>query len=483
MELGIRGRVLAPSKKYSTDRSPYEIKPTAVAIPVDERDVVDLVNYARANTISITARGAGSNLSGSAVGNGLIVDFTRMNFIQELSGKTMRVGPGVIFNDINKKARSKNFFLPYDPSSGSFCTIGGNVSTKAAGLHSVKYGSVDNAVKSMRFVDFTGRIIDTADNIPLDMEQKISSLRNQLLSDSNVMALLKKREGLKTSSGYNICALYKYKKISDIVTHLLVGSVGTLGLITEIELALTPLPKNKITCLAYFNSLKDSGSAVMEIKNLKPSGLEIMDSFSLDILRRHKFAIPDAKAALLIEFDSKLTKSDLEKILRNYKASYAIETSPKKQEHLWNVRRSLLTLVEKGKKVKAFVEDIGVPPQHIASFIVDLQNIFTKNKIGAVIFGHAGEGNLHLRPVIPKRNWKVTVKKIADACYGAALKYGGTITAEHGIGRNKAPYVKQEWGNEIYEYFREIKYIFDPEGIFNPGVMFSDVDITEGMKY
>ena len=129
------------------------------------------------------------------------------------------------------------------------------------------------------------------------------------------------------------------------------------------------------------------------------------------------------------------------------------------------------------------MEDVGVPARHLANFILDLQNIFIKNKIEAVIFGHAGEGNLHLRPVIGNKDWKKKVKKIANACYSAAFKYGGTVTAEHGTGRNKAPYLRKEWGSAVFSYFKEIKDIFDHEGILNPDIMFSEDDITKNMKY
>jgi len=488
MELNIKGKVLSSTddvRRYSRDRSPYVIKPSIITVPKNEDDVINIVDYARKNSLPITARGAGSNLSGSALGTGIIIDFSEMNKIISIKSNRVHVQPGVIFEDINKKAG--RFFLPYSPSSGSFCTIGGNVSTKAAGLRSVKYGSVDSFVRSVRFVDSRARIIDTSKKLPVDFKTKIVKLRKKILSDRKTMKFLRGREDLKTSSGYNIRAFYKYQKPEDIVTHLLVGSVGTLGLFTEIELELTKIPGKKITCLAYFKSLKDSGHAVMRIKTMKPSAIEIMDSFSLDILRKHKFNIPQkSQAALLIEFDSNLkgVEKKIEKILGKYAEEYDIESNPQKQKKLWSVRSSLLTIVENEKKnVIAFVEDVGVPARHLANFIMDLQNIFTKNRIEAVIFGHAGEGNLHLRPVIDNKDWKNKVKKIANACYSTAFKYGGTVTAEHGTGRNKAPYIRKEWGSAVYSYFKEIKKIFDPEGLLNPGIMFSEDDITKNMKY
>lgn len=471
--------------KYSRDRSPYVVKPSIVAVPKSERDVIKIVNYAKERSLQITARGAGSNLSGSALGKGIIIDFSKMNRIKKISKNRIIVEPGVIFQDINKAVRG--FFLPYSPSSGAFCTIGGNVATKAAGLRSVKYGSVDAFVRRIRFVDAQGRVIDTG-RLPPDLKGRIMALRRKILSDKRAMRLLRQRAQLKTSSGYNILAFLRHKTPEDIATHLLVGSVGTLGLFTEIELELARVTQGKITCLAYFKSLKSSGDAVLHIRRLNPSAIEIMDAFSLDILKRKSaFSIPEkAESALLIEFDSNLNKAhkSLETLLKKYAIKYDIESDPAKQKSLWNVRSSLLTLVEEEKKnVVAFVEDVGVPPEHLAGFIRDMENIFIKNGVEAVIFGHAGEGNLHMRPVIPRKNWKRTVRKIATACFAAAFKYGGTVTAEHGTGRNKAPFMRKEWGNAVYNYFREIKNIFDLEGLLNPDIMFSDDDITKGMHY
>jgi len=492
--LKIKGKILTSQKilnKYSKDRSPYVIKPMIVSMPKNEKDIVEIIKYAIKNKIPITARGAGSNLSGSAVGRGIIIEFSKMNRILKVRNNSIWIQPGIIFDDMNKKMRKNGYFLPYTPSSGKFCTVGGNVGTKAAGLRSVKYGSTDAFVKNIRFVDIKGRLIDTSNKLPKDLEEKIFKIRKKILKDKKVIKILKKRENLKTSSGYNLWALYKYNDPRDIVTHLFVGSVGTLGVFTAIELDLTKIPQKRITCLAYFNSLKESGKAVMEIRKINPSALEILDFFSLDILKRNsKCNIPKkAVASLLIELDDNFTiiendRRKLEMLLKKHKAEYFIESDSKKQEKLWEIRRDLLNIVESEKKdVIAFVEDIGVPPKHVADFIHDLENIFKKHKIDVVIFGHAGEGNLHLRPVIPRSGWKKLVKKIADECYKCAFKYGGTITGEHGIGRNKSPYLKQEWGNDVYKYFKEIKRAFDPEDLFNPEVMFPKHDIIHGMKY
>lgn len=482
--LKIQGRVLHDKKtieKYSHDSSSYSMKPALVIIPKGEEDIIATVRYARQKHLPITGRAAASNVCGSALGRGIVIDFSSMKSLISRRGRSVRIQPGMIYDELNR--RMKPLFLPYTPSSGSFCSIGGNVSTKASGLRGVKYGGVDNFVRSIRFVDTTGRIVDTAVSLPPDLEKSVMALRKKLLGDKAVMKVLKKKDPLKTSSGYNLSAFYQYKRPEEIVTHLMVGSVGTLGLFTEIELELVPLPKKTITCLAFFKTIEEAGATALKLLPLGPSALEIMDAFALDRIRTSHH-LPKSQAALLIEFDSPTKRTRLEKLLEKYAMEYLIETSQRKQEKLWDVRTSMLERIEEEKgKAISFIEDVGVPVQHLVAFIQDVQAILRKNRIEAVIYGHAGEGNLHIRPLIPEHHWKQTVQKLADDVFAAVFRYGGTITGEHGIGRNKAPYLKREWGPRIYGYFHEVKNLFDPTDLFNPGIMFSRGKITDNVKY
>ena len=488
MDLHIKGKVFRDEKtleKYSEDRSPYRIKPKIVAIPRTESDIIEIMKYSRKNSIPITARCAGSSLSGAALGDGLVIDFSGMDKIIRMNKNRIRVQPGVIYDGVNKAMEKLGYFLPYSPSSGSFCTIGGNVGTKASGFRGVKYGSADNYVKSIRFVDSQARIIDTSQSLPADIEESILDLKKKLINDKKAMGILKSRERLKTSSGYNLWALYKYKMPEDIVTHLLVGSAGTLGLFTEIELELAPAPKNTITCITYFKSLKEAGLAVLKILELNPSALEIMDSFSLNLIREHADIPEQSRAVLLVEFDYNLVQSEkrLKEILNEHAIEYAVETKPERQEKLWNIRKSMLSIIEeRHEKSVSFVDDVGVPVEHLTDLIQDLQKIFQRNDTKAVMYGHAGEGNLHVRPLT---SWidKTKIKKLADECMRAVFKYQGTVTAEHGSGRNRAPYLKSEWGDNIYSYFIHVKKLFDPDNLLNPDIMFSGNDITEYMKY
>src|SRR3972149_5841483 len=190
--------------KYCSDKSDYFVRPRNVIVARNENDVEGAVEYSKKHRVPLTARAAGSNLCGSALGKGVIVDFTKMNAIVTGRGSTVRVQPGIVYRKLNEAAKTKGFFLPYSPSSADFCTIGGNVSTKASGLRGVKYGSTDNFVKNIRFVNPEYGIVDTSESLPDELEEKIRDIRKRLLADRAACRLLREKTSLKTSSGYHL---------------------------------------------------------------------------------------------------------------------------------------------------------------------------------------------------------------------------------------------------------------------------------------
>ncbi len=465
--------------------------PKLVVVPKNKNDILQIINFARKNKLSITARAGGTNTCGSALGEGIIIDFSKMNSIIWKKNKSTKVQPGVIYADLNKELAKTGQWIAFNPSSNDSCMIGGNLATKASGLSSVKYKSMDSFVKSVEFIDAKGRLIDTAKGIPKDLGKKILELKKKILKDKKTVSKLKKRMHLKTSSGYNIFAFLKYKKPSEIVTHLMSGSVGTLGLFTEIELNTLNKPKKTVTFISDFESLNDAGKAVQKIVKLNPSTLEILDEFSLKLLKEklEEKMNEKIKASLLIQFDTKISENKIKKLLeKNNAKNIFFETNEKKQLKILKMRETIFhqtTKIDDGRTPISFIEDMAVPIEHLSTFILDLQKIFQKNKIEAIIYGHAGEGNLHIRPLINvnKKNWKSTVKKIAKEAFGSCFKYGGTITGEHASGLNKAPFLEKEWGKKIYAYFKEIKNIFDQENILNTKAMFFKGDFTKNMKY
>ncbi|MDG6225389.1 MAG: FAD-binding oxidoreductase [Candidatus Thermoplasmatota archaeon] len=482
----------AELKAYAKDMSRYSMMPRAAFVPGSEEDVLQALEYARSEGMPVTCRGAGSNLSGSAVGPGLILDFRGMGRILSLDRDRAIVEPGIVYDRVNDASIPEGYFLPYHVSSSKYCTIGGNVGTKASGLRSIKYGTVDTSLESIRFVNPVYGIVDTSNSIPEQLGKAIESLRKDLLEDEGAMEILVRRSSLKTSSGYNLMAFLEHERPRDIVTHLMVGSIGTLGIFTRICLRLVPVPEKREMIAAFFRSASHACEAVPSLKGLCPSLLELMDGFGTGIVReRASFSVPeDAGATLLVEFDSLIDKSmplALE-ILDSMTLSHRVLRSQEEADEVWGLRWSMLLRMKRenegaNRRYVSFVDDLGVPVENLPGFIDEITSIFGSEGVPLIIYGHVGEGNLHLRPLIDRENWKEKVEDLADRCFEAAFRYGGTIAAEHGSGRNRAAFIEKEWGPRIYSYFRRVKEIFDPEDVLNPGTMFSDRSITDDLEF
>lgn len=479
-------------RRYAFDRSGYRKRPHAVAFPETEDEIRCLIEDAMKTKVPIIPRAAGSNLSGNAVGEGTIVVMTKFNEIISFKDGVARIKPGLVYDRLNDALVDEGVFLPYHVSSSSFCTIGGNLSTRASGLRSIKYGTVDNSVKNVRFISPGFGLVDTSKGLPEDLEKRLMDLKRRIMKDEEVMKVLDARRRLKYSTGYNIHALVDHDDPSDILSHLLVGSVGTLGIITELEVKMQPIPEKRVMIVSFFDSIVSAGKAVPELRKLDPSLLELMDGFGTRIVKEDTdIDVPDGSGAtLLVEFDENIDES-LEKvgpILERNALHHHLLEDEQDQKRLYKLRWKMLIEIKRKnetpqRKYLSFVDDLGVPVENLPDFITEIYRIFEEEGVEAVIYGHIGEGNLHIRPLIDKENWKDDMKRIGRRCFDAAFKYGGTVAAEHGSGRNRLGLVEEEWGPEVFGYFREIKDMFDPEGIMNPGVMFSKGEMTDDLEF
>ncbi|RZN36326.1 MAG: FAD-binding oxidoreductase [Methanosarcinales archaeon] len=494
---------------YSTDASIYQVLPSAVVCPLDARDVCECVVAAAVLGLPITPRAAGTNLAGSCLGKGIILDFSKnMNRIigmieenQESDEFFVDVEPGVIVNDLQAYLGKRGLFLPPDPSSSEICMIGGNVGTKASGARSVKYGTIDDYVVSVEFVSAKGEIIDTA--VPKTIPSRISggllTLKKLLLADPDVTRRMDLRKEIKTASGYNIRALLDYENVGEMIAHLMSSSVGTLGIFTRIRLKVLPIVAGKSISVIYFRSLYDAGDAVQHINKLGPAKVEMMDSTSLGIVRSEypDMGIPaDAGvSALFVEFEGDDRRSrirDLEKLIDDRYDIFGEVASEAEdalmQEKVWAVRKALvpiLTNYDPDTKPDAFIDDVAVRISDLAPLIVDLHKIFDEYNIISAIYGHAGSGNLHIRPMLNLNDPENIdlLPGLVDRVYDAVFRYNGTMTGEHGMGRLRTMFLEREWGKPIYDYMRQIKDMFDPQDLLNPDVMFSDREITDDIKY
>ncbi len=491
-QLQISGEVLtdeASIQRYSTDMSHYMVKPMMIAVPANQEDVAKIIAYSKEEAIPITPRGAGSNQSGSAVGPGIIVLFSKMNATTKREGRRVKVQPGIIHQQLDQQLNIDGLRIPYDPTSRSFCTIGGNVATKASGLRSLKYGTVDSALRSLRFFDTAHGLIDTSQSLPENLKKAIVDLKNRLRSDKETMHILKARRNLKSSSGYNLVSFFEHEEPGEIVTHLLTGSVGTLGVFSEIELEAVPSPQSTSLYLMFFRSLLGAVKDVAKLKIFEPSAIEVMDSYGVDLLRNEISVPSDCRAVLFVEFDSNLDRAGdlMFNHLKEKSIKFLVETDPKKQAALWKIRESMLlwimnTLETSTKRFPPFADDLAIPINQMPNFLVAIQDILDRFGTIAVIYGHAGEGNLHIRPMINKENWEENLRSLSNLIFEAALKACGTITGEHGLGRNRSMYLRNEWGDKVYGYFEQIKKIFDSKGLLNPDVVFTSDDLTKNLR-
>ncbi|MCX8076895.1 MAG: FAD-binding protein [Aquificaceae bacterium] len=429
-------------KLYSYDATPIPIQravPSAVVFPESHEDVVKLVKVCYEEGIPIFPRGAGSGLTGGAVPTlekGVVVSFERMNkFEVNADNTTAEVQPGVITAQFQDYVERLGLFYPPDPSSFKYSTLGGNIAENAGGPRCLKYGVTREYVLGLTAVIKEGHTIKTGNPV------------------------------IKDVAGYDI-------------TKLLVGSEGTLGLITSATLKLIPKPKARATALALFNNLEDVGKAVTRIltSGLFPSALEFMDEDAIRAVEDYKpVGLPRVEALLLIEVDGTHQSvlediKQVEELLKPMGVEVITAKSKEQEEKLWSARKSLgpaLGNLRSGK----INEDIVIPRIYLSEAIREFREVARKYDLLMVIFGHIGDGNLHVNLLYDKSKTEEEerAERAVDEVFEVALKYNGSITGEHGVGLTKKKFLKSQFGEVGYELLKGIKLLFDPKNLFNPG--------------
>ncbi len=432
----------ADRETYRLDETAYLSAglPLAVALPTTTAEVSSLVRLAAEHLIPVVARGAGTGLSGGAAGidGGLTIAFARMNRVLEIDRDNLCVvvQPGMINAELKKAVAEEGLFYAPDPASYEMCSIGGNLGTNAGGLCCVKYGQTRDSVLGLEVVLADGSVIRTGG-------------RN-----------------IKDVAGYAL-------------THLFVGSQGTLGLITEATLRLRPTPPPRSTMLAFFPTLDAAGDAVarMTAGGLVPVTLELMDRATIAAVDdwHHLGLDRDAAAMLLVESDlpGAAAAEELERAVAACEAAGSTSTvqAADAQEADWlrQARRLALRALERQGMVR--MEDVGVPRSRVPELLRAIDRIAIAHGIRCATFGHAGDGNLHPNFIFDRddpRAEELTEAARADL-YRAALALGGTITAEHGIGSARREFLAAQVGEGALAVMRSIKTALDPLGILNPG--------------
>ena len=329
------------------------------------------------------------------------------------------------------------------------------------------------------------------------MRQGVLALHDQVLADAQTVRRLEARKDFKPASGDNLFTFVRHQGVGQFLAQLMVGSVGTLGVVTRATLQAEPYVEGKSTTLLTFRDLHEAGDAVQHINSLGVAAIEIMNHRTLSIVqaRRPDLDIPSGEAhMLLIEYEGPARHAQIDQVERLVRENgYALAGAPvtvegeEEQAQLWQVRKALLPTLRgyrRDRKALSVVNDVGVDVAHLADFIRDVEEIFARLDLVVAIYGHAGSGNLHLRPLFDPQDpdLPALLTRVADEVYAAVFRYDGTITAEHGMGRLRAPYLAREWGAAITGYMRQVKHIFDPDDVLNPDVMFSERALIDDLR-
>ena len=494
---------------YAVDASIYRMEPQAVALVESEDDIHRLVQYAVGRGIPLTARAAGTNLTGSAIGSGIILDVSRLHRILEVNRdeRWARVQPGIVLAELNKQLARHGLMFGPDPSSGDMCKLGGMLANNSAGPHTLRYGAVKDNVESLRVCLSSGQWVD-ARTYALDDPAGLNVLSSHAaiqetwaLVRAHADLLEQKRPRVsKNSCGYNLFGLAEGLSHGVLdLPKLFIGSEGTLGVFSEAIIRLVDRPRATLTALIHFKRLEDVGEAVPQLLELRPSALEVMDANTLDLIGRSRHGIPaDSAATLLAELDADDLMGDLREqaermaaVCGRYQLASAVVTAydQERREELWKARKALyptLYRFDPRKKPINFVDDVVVPAPRISELIRYLEEFFGGQRVPVAIFGHIGNGNAHIVPLLDVNDERDYAKMVQGyhEIHGTVLdRFGGSICGEHGDGRVRAEYVAAMFGPELYELFVKVKRSFDPSGVLNPGVKMSDRPFTEHIDY
>ncbi len=516
---------------YGTDASFYRLIPKVVVKAESEGEVVRLLETANRLRLPVTFRAAGTSLSGQAVTDAVLVmtggGWKSYSVLE--GGAKIRLQPGIVGAQANRYLAPFGMKIGPDPASINSAMIGGIAANNASGMCCGTAQNSYQTVDSMRIIFADGSVLDTSDEASRSafkakhhrMLERLTQLARQVRENEALAARIRHKFKIKNTTGYSLNALVDYQDPFDIILHLMIGSEGTLGFISEIGYKTVVEHSHKATALMIFANIEDACKTVFLLKQTPVQAVELMDRAALRSVEDKKGMpaylkdLPEAATALLVE--TRATNHD--ELHRNVAAiGQALDAAPltdagdqcdfsrltsftpvqcaatllpvqftdavEDYTKLWNIRKGLFPSVGAVRRVgtTVIIEDVAFPLEHLASATLDLQRLFKKYRYHeAIIFGHALEGNLHF---VFTQDFSNTAEVeryrcfIDDVCHMVVDRYNGSLKAEHGTGRNMAPYVELEWGADAYRLMKEIKHIFDPRNLLNPGVILSDNQLT-----
>jgi FAD/FMN-containing dehydrogenase len=485
---GFRGTFrddLAARAVYGEAAGIERILPLGVAVPEDADDVRTLVRWAADTHTPLVPRGSGSSMAGGAIGEGIIVDLSRIDALGpvDVARRTIRCGPGAVRDAVDRAARAVDLQFPVDPSSGAFCTVGGMASTNAAGAHTLRYGAMRVWVEALDCIFCDGsrgelRRGAAPPALPI-LRRALEALAPVLAAEGSTPS---RHAGVrKDSSGYGLA---DWAASGDVVD-LVIGSEGTLALIVGLELRLAPLLRHSASLLGAFASLEDAVIAADRARLSGAVACELLDRSFLDVARHGGTVVPapdDAEAVLLGEVEAS-SRAEADRVALEIEAEFRrsgatavrLALDPETEHALWKLRHAaspIISTIHPGLKSMQLIEDGCVPPARLPEYVRGVRAAFERHRFRGVIFGHAGDANVHVNPLIDVReaDWRTRAEALLDEISTLTGRLGGTLAGEHGDGRLRAPLLSRVWPAEALARFAAVKRAFDPDAVFNPGV-------------
>lgn len=504
---------------YSHDASLFEVKPQVVVFPKNSADVQNLVKWANNESgVSLTARSGGTCMSGGAINDSVIIDCTRyMNVLGEVDSdsKTIVTQPGVFYRDFEKKTLAKNLMYPGYPASKDICAMGGIVGNNGAGEKTLRYGKAEDYVIETRIVFADGNEYSVKPLTRMELDAKIAQNDFEGNVYKSLFEMIQKNYDAiknaqpkvsKNSAGYYLWNVYNKKTELFDLNKLLVGSQGTLGIITEATFKLVDVEPVSNVLAIYMDKIDRVGDLAAKLVSYNPDSIESFDDYSLKLAFKFFFdflktmglwgfiklgisMIPDGllilrggipKLVVLVEVAGKTELEVSEKLLnihegiKSFGFPVHIARNATEANKYWRIRRESFNLLRKhvhGKRTAPFIDDIIVPPQTLPQFMPKIQKILDDAGFVYTIAGHVGNGNFHIIPLMDMHDEsnRDLILKISDQVYDLVLSFGGSITAEHNDGIVRTPYLEKMYGPFIIGLFKFTKTLFDPKTIFNPG--------------
>lgn len=509
---------------HSKDASLFQVMPKAVVFPKDAADVKTVVKYVAEHkkedpSLSVTARSAGSCMAGGSLSESIILDgMTHMNGIVSFQGEgdnsSVVVRPGTFYRDFEKETLARNLILPCFTASKNLCALGGMIMNNCAGEKTLRYGKMENFVERLNVVFADGNEYEVKPLSKTELDAKISqgdyegNIYNGIwnIIESNKESIKAAKPHVsKNSAGYYIWNVWDEEKQVFDLNKLLVGSQGTLGIVTEAQLRLTQVKNETKLFVIFLPDLTKVSEIVNEVLPLDPESIESYDDATMKLavkffpemvktmkagfLKMMWEFIPEAemiitggipKLILLVEFtehdiaevDRKI--ADLEKRMEKFDLKTHVVESKDEAEKYWSIRRESFNLLRKhihGSRTAPFIDDVIVLPEHMPEFLPKMRAILDSYNLTYTIAGHAGNGNFHIIPLMDMHDAKNVdaIMEVSEKVYSLVGEYKGSITAEHNDGIVRTPYLHKMYSPELLDIFQQVKNVFDPENIFNPG--------------